>query len=131
MYEYKASVARVVDGDTIDMVVDMGFHMTAKLRFRVLGINTPELRRGSQAEKAKARRATERVEDLCEEARVHKGEFSIVIRTEKADSFGRWLAEVWLPVGIPSLPLTEHEEETMVSLGDILLEEGLATPYMK
>lgn len=131
MYEYKASVKRVVDGDTIDMVVDMGFYMTATLRFRVLGINTPELRRGTPAEKAKGREAKDRVWDLCEEARIHKGDYSIVIRTEKADSFGRWLAEVWLPAGLPSVPLTEDANTGMVSLGEILLYEKLAVPYKK
>jgi micrococcal nuclease len=87
-YRYRAELIRVVDGDTVDLKVDLGFYLSAALRFRVLGLDTPELRGGTPETKAKARRAKEFVLDLLSSAA------AIYIKTEKADSFGRWLAEV-------------------------------------
>jgi micrococcal nuclease len=88
MYSYAATLRRVVDGDTVDFDVDLGFCMTAAIRFRVLGIDTPELRGGTDESKALARDAKAFVEDCLVDAE------RIIIRTEKADSFGRWLAEI-------------------------------------
>ena len=45
MYEYKAIVERVVDGDTIDVIIDLGFKTWKKVRVRMEGINTPPLDR--------------------------------------------------------------------------------------
>ena len=42
MYQYKAKVERIVDGDTIDVVIDLGFKITTNQRIRLAGINTPE-----------------------------------------------------------------------------------------
>jgi Kyanoviridae endonuclease len=42
MYEYKATLDRVVDGDTLDLIIDMGFKMTTNQRIRLANINTPE-----------------------------------------------------------------------------------------
>ncbi|GAG20500.1 unnamed protein product, partial [marine sediment metagenome] len=46
MYTYRAKLDRVVDGDTVDLFVDLGFNICIKDRFRLLGIDTPELRGG-------------------------------------------------------------------------------------
>lgn len=86
MYDYKVVwVDRVVDGDTVDVTIDVGFRMTTQQRIRVLGINTPE--RG-QPRWAEAREFTlnwllDRVGQLR-------------IQTHKADSFGRYLGEIYL-----------------------------------
>jgi len=88
MYEYNATLRRVVDGDTVDLDVDLGFYMTAAIRFRVLGVNTPELRGGTDETKAEAKKAKAFVEAELSKA------VSICIKTEKADSFGRWLADI-------------------------------------
>ena len=47
MYNYKAKVVRVVDGDTVDLKVDLGFHISANERFRIKDIDTPEIWRPS------------------------------------------------------------------------------------
>lgn len=88
MYQYKATLRKVVDGDTVDLNVDLGFYMTAALRFRLLGVDTPELRGGTDETKAKAKEAKAFVEKEL------GGATEILIRTKKADSFGRWLAEL-------------------------------------
>jgi len=144
MYEYRADCRRVVDGDTIDLDVDMGFYMKAGLRFRVLYIDTPELRRGDDAHKARGRAASARVVAIMEEARDFLGDFPLVIRTEKADSFGRWLAEIMVPESIPSIagvrcPFLDNKDPdgdyidptAMISLADVLLREKHAVPYKK
>ena len=53
MYEYAAKVERVVDGDTIDVTLDLGFSIQYQARIRLLGINTPESRTRDKAEKAR------------------------------------------------------------------------------
>jgi micrococcal nuclease len=105
MYEYKATILRVVDADTLDMEVDMGFHVTSRQRFRLARIDAPEMKT------AEGKAAKARVETLLAEAA------SCVISTEKGDSFGRWIAEVVLPSG--------------VNLSDWLLAEGLAEEYRR
>lgn len=98
-YTYEAKLVRVVDGDTVDLDVDLGFYMTARLRFRILGVDTPELRGGTAESKRKAREAKKFVEDELTAA--HDKTLDIV--TEKADSFGRWLADIYYtkPDGVP------------------------------
>lgn len=108
LWTYRAFVDLVVDGDTLQVVIDTGFQSFRRERIRLLGIDTPELRRGTEAGKEKAREARDRVIALVFEREV-------VIRTEKADSFGRWLATVELPDGR--------------DLGRILIAEGLAKEY--
>ena len=43
MYEYKATLNRVIDGDTLDLIIDIGFKMTTEQRIRLAGIDTPEI----------------------------------------------------------------------------------------
>lgn len=87
MYEYKAHLVRVIDGDTIEADVDLGFYITMRLRFRFLGIDTPELNSKVAAERETALKAKAFTEAALAGA-------TLVLRTEKADSFGRWLATV-------------------------------------
>lgn len=108
MYEYKAKVTNVVDGDTIDCVVDVGFDVTAKVRVRLNGIDTPELT-GSEKEKG-------RVAKAYVESRILDKE--ITLQTYAKDSFGRWLGKVLLDEG-----------DREVNIGDELIFRGLAVPY--
>ena len=85
MYEYKAKVERVVDGDTADFTVDLGFHIFIKIRGRLIGVNTPE--RGCEDwDKATA---------MFKELLDSKGE-SLIIKTkkDKTEKYGRWLIEI-------------------------------------
>lgn len=102
-YAYYATLIKVVDGDTIDVVVDMGFRVKCDQRLRLLDVNTPE--RGQPGFKE----ATEYVRDAL------AGKL-LVVSTVKSDSFGRYLATVWA-----------HPDTT--SVNDQLLEQGLAVPY--
>lgn len=111
LWVYRARAVRVVDGDTLDVVIDCGFHGYRTERLRLLGVNTPELKGETRAagEDAKAF-----VQDWL--AAAGDGDWPLVIRTEQADAFGRYLAVVWAANG-------------GACLNDALLAEGLAVPF--
>jgi micrococcal nuclease len=94
MYEYFVKeVTRVVDGDTIDVIIDLGFSIMFASRVRLAGIDTPESRTKDKAEKALGLESKKYLADRLKAAK------NIVIKTEKLDSsekYGRILA--WLYV---------------------------------
>lgn len=108
-YVYKAKVEKIIDGDTIEVTIDLGFLLTTRRRLRLLRVNTAEIHAQDQFVRNKANEAKERMTELL------TGQ-NILIRTEKADSFGRFLAEVWL---------------NDLNVNDWLLKEGLAVSFRK
>jgi len=82
MYHYSAKIERIVDGDTIDILVDCGFNIFVKERIRLIGIDTPELheKEGTQVKQF--------LEGYLEDK-------DIKVKTFKKGSFGRWLAELY------------------------------------
>ena len=94
MYEYFVEeVKNVVDGDTIDVVIDLGFDILFASRVRLAGIDTPESRTTDKAEKALGLEAKEYLKKQLKDAK------SVVIRTEKMDSsekYGRILGWVYV-----------------------------------
>lgn len=88
MYEYKVkSVTRVIDGDTIEVIVDLGFNVSIEATIRLWGINCPETRTRDLEEKAKGIKAKNFVQKHIEDAK------KIKIRTlkDKTGSFSRML----------------------------------------
>jgi len=131
MYEYRAMLMRVVDGDTVDLSVDLGFRVYTKLRVRLTGIDTPEVR------------GIERPEGLVAKAYVEAAlgknfaaDFGIVIRTNKTGKYGRWLADIFVPVdgfdqsdpGIREA-ITVVQEHSMIHVNKLLLVTGHAEKY--
>ena len=112
MYEYKAKLIRVVDGDTIDAEIDLGFKIFIKERIRFAGIDTPESRTRHKHEKSWGLAAKCRVKDLLE---YEDAEFTLTTELQKKGKFGRILGSVILTDG--------------TSLSEILLDEKLAIPY--
>ena len=91
MYEYSCEVERIVDGDTIDVILDLGFDILYKSRVRLYGIDTPESRTRNLDEKARGKLASAFLENA-----INKAE-QVIIRTELKDSrgkFGRVLGTV-------------------------------------
>ena len=86
MYNYKAKLVRCVDGDTADLEVDLGFYMTAKIRCRLAGVNTPE--RG----KPDYKKATAMLENLIATQCDNEGYFDIT--TSKTGKYGRWIVDI-------------------------------------
>jgi micrococcal nuclease len=56
-YVYNATITNIVDGDTVDAVVDLGFNVSTKIRFRLNGIDTPEINSKNEAIQAIAKQA--------------------------------------------------------------------------
>lgn len=116
-YIYKGYVTKIVDGDTFDITIDLGFTITTKQRLRLLGseigINAYEKNSKNPEEKQLALAAMEFTKTKV----LNKYVF---IRTQKSDSFGRYLAEVFY-----------IEEDQYFNLGNELLRNGLAIPYKR
>ena len=109
---------RVVDGDTIDVTIDLGFDLSIKQRVRVAGVDTPEKRTRDLNEKKLGKDATYWLEDKLDDA-VNDG-FDLTIRTEldkgATGKYGRLLG--WLYVGDEGRSLNEQ-----------MVEEGYAWVY--
>lgn len=82
MYQYKAFVENVVDGDTVDLKIDLGFDIWHNIRVRLIGIDTPE--KWFDYGKVVKSYVTEKLQGK-----------DVTIQTEKADKYGRYLVEVF------------------------------------
>ena len=111
LYHYNAEVVRVVDGDTVDAFVDLGFDMHSKQRVRLYGINTPECRTRDLVEKAAGLKAKERLKCLL---RDNKNRCIVETRLDKKGKYGRVLGVL-------------HIDKT--NLNKTLVAEGHAKRY--
>ena len=111
------SIDKVVDGDTIDVTIDLGFDLYKKERVRVAGVDTPEKRTRNLEEKALGLDATAWIKDKLEGA--VDGDDDLIIRTELdggVGKYGRLLG--WLYIG-----------DAIVSLNEKMIDEGYAWAY--
>ena len=91
MYEYLATVERVIDGDTLDVVMHLGFKITTHQRLRLADVDTPETwRPKTLMERVHGEEAKDYVKNLIE------GE-DVIITTSKTGKYGRYIAHVRLP----------------------------------
>jgi micrococcal nuclease len=115
MFEYYVKkVTKIVDGDTIDVDIDLGFDISFSSRVRLAGIDTPESRTSDKMEKALGLEAKAYLKHEIEAAK------SVVIKTEKMDSsekYGRILCWVFL-------------DGATVSLNEKMIADGYAWGYM-
>lgn len=111
MYRYRAKLKRVVDGDTVEVSIDLGFYTWVEKTLRVNGVDTWESRTHNLAEKEAGKRATEFTKELLER---NGGEFTITSR--ELDKFGRVLADVYI----------DGEDSTLTEL---LIEGGHGYAY--
>ena len=103
MYTYRAKIIGVYDGDTVTALVDLGFGITNKIKVRLKGINTPELRGVERAQGIISR-------DFLREKILNK---DIVIETfkDKKGKYGRYIGTLWI-----------NDE----NINELLVEQGLA-----
>ena len=118
MYEYKAKLIKVVDGDTVDAMIDCGFSVFRKERIRLKGINAPESRTRDKEEKKKGLAAKARLQELIKDG---KNEFIVKTSLDKKGKYGRLLGELYQSIDILTASFPSYNE--------ILLEEGHATIY--
>ncbi len=116
MFEYFCKVTRVVDGDTIDVEVDLGFDIIHRARVRMMGIDTPESRTRNKAEKVLGLASKARLKELLTNRRV-----KIETSKEGKGKFGRILATVWTS--------DKKGNEEYININEKLIEEGHARPY--
>lgn len=108
MYQYKAKIIDVYDGDTVTAMVDLGFYHYQQMKFRLYGINTPELR-GEEREKGLI------VRDIVRSMILDK-EVTINSFKDKQEKYGRYLANIIIDGLDLNLWLVEngHAEEYML-----------------
>ena len=137
MYEYGCKVTRVVDGDTIDVDLDLGFDIIYKCRVRLYGIDTPESRTRDKDEKVRGKLAAKFLQDAISNGK------NVILQTQLKDSkgkFGRVLASVVVDgININQRMVTNHlavryegQSKKDIQLEhlknrDILIQRGLHT----
>lgn len=122
-YIYRvSSLEKVVDGDTIDVTLDLGFDVCTRQRVRLLGIDTPESRTSDKEEKKFGLLSKKKLKEWCLKAVAsEKDDIEIELRCPESDSrgkFGRILAEVWI-----------FEDGVWTNVNKWLCDEGYAVPY--
>ena len=112
MYTYfVSSVDRVVDGDTVDVIIDLGFDLTKKERVRLAGIDTPESRTRDLEEKAMGLEAKDHLTGMLE------GADRLIVRTEKDGKYGRMLGWFY------------KNEDAKYSINETMVAQGYAWEY--
>jgi len=109
MYRYNASVLKVVDGDTIDAMIDLGFSVWVKKRIRLYGIDAPETRTRNLEEKALGFQTKDRLVELLE-----KSDNKFVLVSHGVGKYGRCLGTILI---------------NDTDINQLLIKEGLAEEY--
>lgn len=112
MYSYAVkNIVKVVDGDTVDVEIDLGFSLTKKERVRLAGIDTPESRTRNLIEKEYGLEAKAYLEDLLENSQ------NLIVKTEKDGKYGRMLGWFF------------ENEFSIYSINQKMIDEGYAWEY--
>lgn len=107
MYEYRVTIDRVVDGDTVDCWIDLGYHTQIHKRIRFIGINAPETRTRNKEEKIKGLASKSRLIELLKNG-------SFILESNEVGKYGRVLG-------------TLHIDD--ININETLVEEGFAVEY--
>ena len=111
MYEYKVTLDRVIDGDTVDVDIHLGFNVVlSKQRIRLHGIDTPESRTRNKEEKIRGLISKDYVKDNC-----YVGS-TIRLQSKERGKFGRILGVI-------------YKDGDTISINQKMIEEGFAVPY--
>ncbi|MGL4737057.1 MAG: thermonuclease family protein [Cellulosilyticaceae bacterium] len=107
-YNRHALVTYIVDGDTFDAQVDLGFHVFIQQRFRILGINAPELKGATKI-------AGNAAKDYLASLILNK---QVMIHSIKTDGFRRYLADIYVTI-----------DDQQYSVAQLMLSHNYAVPY--
>ena len=106
-YIFNAKISKVIDGDTIDAIVDLGFSVKFETRLRLNGIDTMETHDKDSVKKELGLKAKSRVIELL----LNK---DVTLQSFKTDKYGRYLADVYI---------------NDINVSELLITENLAVPY--
>jgi len=110
MYEYKITeIVKIVDGDTVDLIIDLGFNILCKERIRLNRVDTPESNSKDEKEKLLALEAKEFLSLWL------TNQNDLKIKTAKDDKYGRYLGEIY--------------GDRHLCINDLLIEKGYAWEY--
>ena len=124
MFEYKINITRVVDGDTVDGEIDLGFDISTKKRIRLLGINTPESRTRDKEEKKRGLAAKYRLEELVEQSD------TVRLISYGTGKYGRVLGELMIEAKSYDQDIDDLSEDgEWISIATILIKESHGVPY--
>jgi len=118
MYNYRAKVIRIIDGDTADISIDLGFGVTygtkkQPIRVRLYGIDAPETRTRNLKEKARGLRTKQFIIDILKDKVIY-------VDTHKGKGkYGRWLAVIFY----------KDPDDGIVNLNKLLVQKKLAKEY--
>lgn len=111
MWTYRAEITQVIDGDTVEAIVDLGFGVRMKQKFRLYGINAPEMRGGSHEAGLAAQ---SQLKKLIREG----GPISLQTRKDKQEKYGRYLCTLW------------SGTDVLLNLNLEMIRSGHAVEYM-
>jgi|TARA_B110000495_G_C22977700_1_gene574417 micrococcal nuclease len=114
MYTYKAKLIRIVDGDTIDAEIDLGFDTIVRKRIRLYGINTPDTKTKDLDEKAKGLASKQRLTELLD------NEFVVETILNKRGKYGRVLGVIY----------TISANNKRLNINEVLVNEGHAGKHL-
>jgi micrococcal nuclease len=114
LYHYKAEVLSVYDGDTVTLMIDQGMKHFARVKVRMIGIDTPEIRTKDLEEKKRGYEAKDYLKSRIEGK-------TVIVQTLKKGKFGRWLGVLW--------SYDADMDELGESLNDEMIRMGHAKAY--
>ena len=118
MYQYKIKLDRVIDGDTIDCYIDLGFDINTKKRIRFIGINTPESRTRDLEEKKRGLAAKQALIDMLTNDNIND---YFILESESVGKFGRVLGKLHIEI--------QDEKNPSCCINDQLIKDGHAVEY--
>lgn len=113
MYTYKAKLVRVINGDTLDIEIDLGFDIIIKQRLKLYGIDTPDSRSTNTEIKQKGLDVKQRLMDLLTK------EFKVETMLNKRGKYGRILGNIYVT----------DSKSNEICINELLVSEGLAVRY--
>ena len=124
-FQFPVVITRVVDGDTVDARIDMGFKIVYEERIRLLGLDTPESFTSNKKEKVLGLAAKARIKELIAQANVlpkKRGKKDVILKTSKhgKGKFGRILGEIWINANTGE----------GININEQMIEDGHARWYM-
>ena len=129
-FEYNGTLVKVLDGDTIDAYIDLGFDLKIKKRIRYMGIDTWESRTRDLEEKKKGLAAADRLQELIDESVE-----PIIVETvyDKRGKFGRIIGTLYSHIwqNLPDNSILDPIVPVKSNINFQLISEGHAVPYMK